>query len=228
MQDQFTGAFTYPDAFGSTPWLAACRAGLFASAAVQVARAYWSAPPTAPYSVASRTCVGSVVVYGGIVGEVDATQTLCFFNCSSYKYLLSMQMPRNLVQGSCRHLLFDARCTLSAAAFVKTAAALAGSSQYSLIASPAAPSGSKTYTQGRMVCTSGLNSGLQRTITNWTGTTFQPQYPWPFAVAVGDGFSFYPGCDKSTGDGGCGAGGFNNLVNFLGAPFTPQPEIQIG
>jgi hypothetical protein len=227
-QDPFSGALTFPDVYGGTPWLAACRAGLFSGAAVQVARAYWSAPPTPPYSVASRTCVGSVVVYAGIVGEVDATQTLCFFNFSSYKYLLSMNMPRNLIQASCVHQLFDARCTLSAASFAKTATALGGSSQYSVVAAPAAPGGSGTYTQGRMLGTSGLNAGLQRTIVSWSGSAFQPQYPWPFAVAVGDGFTFWPGCDKSMGAGGCGAGGFNNLVNFRGQPFTPTPEIQIG
>ena len=229
VQDPFTGAYTFPDVFGSTPWLAACRAGMFSSAAVQVARAYWAAPPTPPYSAFSRTCVGSVVVYGGIVGEVDATPTLCFFNCSSYKYLLSLQMPRNLIQASCRHQLFDNRCTLSAAAFAQTTVALAGSTQASVAANPPTPAGSKTYTQGRMLCTSGLNSGLQRAIVSWNGATFQPQYPWPFTVAPGDGFTFYPGCDKSMGDGGCGAGGFNNLVNFL-APgvYAPQPELQIG
>jgi hypothetical protein len=226
VQDQFSGAFTFPDVFGSTPWLAACRAGLFAGATVQVARAYWAAPPTAPYSVATKTCVGSIVIYGGIIGEVDATPTLCFFNCSSYKYLLSMNMPRNLVQASCRHQLFDARCTLSAASFAKTATALAGSTQYSVLASPAAPGGSGNYAQGRMLCTSGLNAGLQRSIVAHVGSAFQPQYAWPFAVATGDSFTFYVGCDKSLGSGGCG--GFANTVNFLATPYTPQPEIQIG
>jgi len=226
VQDPFTGEFTYPDVFGSTPWLAACRAGLFASAGVQVARAYWAAPPTGPYTVAARTCVGSVVVYGGTIGEVDAIATLCVFNCSSHKYALSMNMPRNLVQASCRHRLFDARCTLNAASFAKTATALAGSTQYSVLASPATPGGSGSFAQGRMLCTSGANAGLQRTIVARAGNAFQPQYPWPFAVSVGDGFTFYPGCDKSMGAGGCG--GFANIVNFLGQPFTPQPEIQIG
>jgi hypothetical protein len=229
VQDQFSSLFTYPDVYGGTPWLAACRLGLFASATVQVARAYWAAPPTAPYSVASRTCVGSIVVYGGIIGEVDATPTLCYFNCSSYKYLLSMNMPRNLIQASCVHQLFDNRCTLVAASFAKTATALAGSTQFSLLASPGIPGGSKTYTQGRMAGTSGANSGIQRSITFWDGgATFQPQYPWPFPIATGDGFEFWPGCDRSIGNGGCGAGGFNNLVNYRGQPYTPQPEITIG
>jgi hypothetical protein len=96
-----------------------------------------------------------------------------------------------------------------------------------LLAAAAIPGGSKTYLQGRVVCTSGGNAGLQRTITSWDGvSTFQVQYPWPFAIAVGDGFAFYPGCDKSMGSGGCS--GFNNLVNFGGQPWTPAPELQIG
>jgi hypothetical protein len=233
VQDPFTGAFTYPDVFGATPWLAACRFGMFSGAPITVARAYWAAPPTPAQIVAegvnARTCVGSVVVYGGIIGEVDATQTLCFFNCSSYKYLLSMNLPRNLVQGSCRNLLYDARCGLNAASFAQTATAQAGSTSFNVIATAPTPGGSGTYTKGRMVCTAGANLGLQRMITNWTGGAFQPQYPWPFPVAAGDTFTVYPGCDKSTGPGGCGGFYGASYVNFFaGAPFVPQPEIQIG
>jgi hypothetical protein len=62
--------------------------------------------------------------------------------------------------------------------------------------------------------------------TMWDGISqFQPQYPWPFPIGAGDTFNFLPGCDKSLGSQGCS--GFNNVVNFLGEPFVPVPEVQI-
>lgn len=226
-QDPWTGVFTYPDVVGGTPWLAAVRAGLFDGASVQVARAYYASPPTAPYSVASRTCVGTVLVFSGIVGTVDCNQTLSVFTINDYKYLLNQSMPRNLVQSSCRHTLFDTRCTLSAAAYAKTATALAGSSRAVVIATPAVPGGSGTYLLGRMACTAGANANFSRVITAWDGVSrFQPQYPFPFAVSAGDAFTMWPGCDKSLGGGGCG--GFANTLNYNGNPFVPVPEISLG
>jgi uncharacterized phage protein (TIGR02218 family) len=227
VQDQVSGAFTYPDVVGSIPWLTACRAGLFDGAAVTVARAYYSSPPAPPYTASSRTCVGSLVVFSGIVGQVDTGPTISVFSLNDYKQLLTQQMPRNLYQSSCRHQLFDSRCTLNAATYAHSATALAGSSRANVVASPAAPGGSGSYQLGLMQCTSGANSGFYRTIASWDGVdNFQPQYPWPFAVAPGDGFTFWPGCDKSLGAGGCG--GFANVANFGGEPYIPVPEVQIG
>jgi hypothetical protein len=226
-QDPWSGEFTYPDLAGGTPWLAACIAGLFDGAIVSVARAYFAAPPVPPYSVASQTCVGVVFVFYGIVGTVDASETICVFTINDFKYLLSLTMPRNLIQASCRHTLFDSRCTLNAASYAQTATAMAGSTPQLLIAEPAAPAGSGTYQMGLVKCTSGANATFSRMTTSWDGVSqFQPQYPWPFAIAAGDSFIFYPGCDKSLGAQGCS--GFNNVPNFLGpGVFAPVPEIQM-
>jgi hypothetical protein len=224
--DQFTGAYTYADVIGGTPWLAACRSGLFDGAGVLVQRAYFAAPPSAPYTALSRTCVGSLTMFSGIVGAVDANQTVSVFTLNDYKYLLGMTMPRNLYQSACRHQLFDARCTLLASSYAQNANAQAGSSRSLVVASPAAPSGSGSWQLGRMLCTTGANATFQRTIASWSGTYFAPQYPWPFAVLPGDGFTFWPGCDKSTGAGGCG--GFANIINYGGTPNIPVPEVQIG
>ena len=228
-QDAFSGSFTYPDVIGGTPWLAACRAGLFDGASVLVARAFYATPPAPPYSAAARTCVGTALIFSGFVGTVDCSQTVSVFTINDGKYLLQTQMPRNVLQASCRHTLFDSRCTLSASSFVKSASAQAGSTRQNVIATPSAPGGSGTWTLGRMVGTSGANNTFQRTITSWDGVkNFQPQTPWPFAPGAGDTFNFYPGCDKSTGNGGCGSGGFNNIANFGGQPYIPVPDIQIG
>jgi hypothetical protein len=151
------------------------------------------------------------------------------FHINDYNYLMQTLMPRNLIMPSCRHTLFDSRCTLTAASFVQSAVALAGSTRQKLLASPAAPGGSHTWQLGRITGTSGANNGISVTVASWNGSTgFQPQYPFPFNIAAGDGFNFYPGCDKSIGNGGCGSGGFNNISNFGGFPYVPVPTMQIG
>ncbi len=227
--DPFTGAMTYPDVIGGTPWLAGCRAGLFDGAQVVVRRAIWAAPPSVPYTQASRTCVDSIIVFSGLIGQVDCSQTVTFFTINDYKYLLNINMPRNVFQSSCRNMLGDARCTVNLSSYAKTASAVSGSSAALIKASPAAPGGSGTFALGMMTATSGQNEGFARVIAAWTsGTpqTFQPQYPFPFPVATGDGFTFTPGCDKSMGATGCA--GFSNIAHSRGEPRIPAPEVQIG
>ena len=228
-QDPFTGAFTYPDVIGGTPWLAGCRAGLFDGARVTVRRGIWAAPPTPPYTPASRTCVDRLIVFKGLVGQVDCSQTVTFFTINDFKYLLNMNMPRNVYQASCRNLLGDTRCTVNLSSYAKTATAVAGSTPNMVLASPAAPGGSGTFQLGLMTATSGLNTSFSRVIAAWTNGTpqsFQPQVPFPLVVSAGDGFTFTPGCDKSTGSTGCT--GFANIAHFRGEPFIPTPEVQIG
>jgi hypothetical protein len=72
------------------------------------------------------------------------------------------------------------------------------------------------------VCTSGANVGVSRTIKNGTGTgVIGVIAPWPFPVAIGDTFDFYPGCDK---DGHLHTK-FSNLVHFAAEPFVPLPDM---
>lgn len=223
------GVFTYPDVVGGTPWLAACRAGFFRSAAVVVRRAFWAAPPAVPFTTASTTCVGSLILFSGLIGGVEATQTATTFKINDYKVLLQQNMPRNVYQSSCRNILGDTRCGINLPSFAKTANAAAGSTPYAVQASPASPGGSGQWRLGIIKGTSGANSGYSRVIADWSAGTpqiFLPQIPFPFAVTAGDGFSFTPGCDRSMGAHGCA--GFANLAKFRAESRTPAPEVQIG
>lgn len=49
--------------------------------------------------------------------------------------------------------------------------------------------------------------------------------PFFFTVAAGDAFTVLPGCDHSTGSGGCA--GRNNLARFGGFPHIPPPEMAV-
>jgi hypothetical protein len=225
VQDPFSGSLTYPDVVGSIPWLAACRIGLFDNADVKVSRGFYASPPTPPYTKASRTCVGTLAWVRGVVGTVDGNQTSTTFRIDDYKSLLTVNMPRNLYQSSCRHQLYDTGCTLAASSFAKTGTVAAGSSRANIIASVTAPPGSATFTLGRIQFTSGQNSGFTRSVASWDGVSnFSLQSPFPFAPAVGDAFTAYAGCDKQMAT--CNM--FGNIVNFGGNPFIPPPEVTLG
>jgi uncharacterized phage protein (TIGR02218 family) len=133
-------------------------------------------------------------------------------------------MPANLYGNTCRHTLFDVGCTLSAAAFQQASSVVAPAPSYNSqnININVSPAAGLTYALGRIVMTSGLNSGLQQRILGWNGVNqIQLAAPFPFTVNVGDQFLIYPGCDKSMTT--CTA--FNNLVNYGGYPFIPVPEL---
>lgn len=227
-QDEISGALTYPDVVGGTPWLQACRSGFFQGAACVVRRGYWASPPTVPQTALSRTCAGSLILFNGLVGQVDCTTTQTVLKISDYKILLHQTMPRNVYQASCRNRLGDARCGVNIAALAKTAAAASGSTPYAVKASPATPGGSGVWPLGMMTATSGANAGFSRVIADWSAGSpqiFRPQAPFPFPVSAGDGFSFTPGCDKSLGAHGCS--GFANVAKFRAEPRIPTPEVQL-
>jgi len=74
--------------------------------------------------------------------------------------------------------------------------------------------------------TSGANAKLSRAIRSYTGMSGGTVLiaPMPFAVAAGDAFTAYPGCDKQMAT--C-QNKFLNLANYGGAPFIPSPETAI-
>jgi len=227
VQDPFTGALTFPDVVGGTPWTIACRSGFFIGAAVRIYTAYFATVPTLPLTATGRTAVGFTLDFNGIVGQVDIGETATVFTLNNFGRMMNAPFPKNIYQSSCRHLLFDAQCTLNAASYAVGGTVLAGSTASVVQATPATPGGSGNYALGQIVFSSGRNAGFRRMVTSWDRVSaFQLLYPLPYVPAVGDAFTIYPGCDKSLGGGGCA--GFGNTVNFGGEPYVPLPEVQLG
>ena len=236
--DPFTGAYTYPDVAGGTPWLTACRVGLFDNAEVVVSRAYFPTPTDPEFSddfgadfdtgplLPSRACTGSLVIFRGFVDTIDLRESSSIFTIRDYKSLLSITLPRNVYQSACRHQLFDSGCTLAAASFARSGEpAFNGSAQNVIRAGPPAAPGSGTWQLGRIVFTSGANQGFQRTIGSWDGQyAFTLVSPFPFPITAGDQMTFYPGCDKQLST--CQS--FGNRLNFGGEPWIPAPEVTLG
>lgn len=222
--DEFTGA-PFPDRIGDEPFLAYAAAGGFSGAEILVERAFFAAPgPAWPLSAAARTPVGMLTLFKGLVGEVNLTSSAVAITAQDYRVLLSTQMPRNLYQASCLNQLFDARCALSSGPFARTGTVGDFSTRSIINAAVASPGGSGTWVLGRMVFSSGRNSGQQRMVADWDGAQeFRLANPLLFAPEIGDAFTVYPGCDKS--EASCFA--FGNHDNFRGFSRIPTPETAL-
>lgn len=214
----------YPDKIGSSPWIAAARAGALDGADVQVDRAYFPAWPQ-PYR-AVGTPTGVLTMFAGTPAEVDCTDTLVALTLNDYREKLLQKLPRNLYQAGCRFTLYGPGCTLNPAIFARTGTiAIVNTPNYGLSAGVLPVLGSGTYAQGSIVMTSGLNAGFSRTIVTWNPNTLAISLlnPLPFAVAVGDGFTIKPGCDRQQPT--CTL--FGNLANYGGEPFVPDATTAV-
>jgi hypothetical protein len=218
--DELTGA-AWPDTIGSTPWLRAAVGGALDGALVTVDRAYfpsWPAPQAIPIAP-----TGVLRIFAGRVAEVDCGRSGAVISVNSHLELLNIQMPRNLYQAGCSHTLFDAGCTLVEANFSITGSVAAGSSQSTIVSTAVTPGGSGTYALGRVLMTSGANTGFGRSVRRWSGGVLTLMAPFYFPIETGDSFTAWPGCDKQFAT--CQA--FSNQANFGGQRFIPAPETAI-
>ena len=221
--DEITNV-SFPDMIGSVPWLQAASGGALDAADFQVDEAYFAGLPVWPMAPGGAVPVGCRTVFAGTIAEVDTTNAVAVLTVNDYRSLFSIQMPLHFYQAQCRHTLFDAGCMLNAASYAIGGSAAPGSTPSVIIGNglPRAP-GSGTYALGRLVMNSGLNATFQRTIKSWDGSFgLYLLNPLPFAIAAGDSFTVYPGCNKVLTT--CQA--FGNQGNYGGMPFIPPPEVQ--
>lgn len=222
--DPVTGE-AFPDMVGDIPWIQAAHSGYFDDADFQVSRAYFSPMPTWPMPPTGAVPLGVKTIFAGVVGQIDATDSVVVFTVNDYRSLLSISMPRHFYQAQCRHTLFDAGCGasgLARPAFAVSGVAQAGSTQSNIVTSGLSnPPGSGTYALGTIVFTSGLNEGFQATVAGWDGINLSLVTPLPFPVELGDEFSAAAGCDLQL----VTCIKFNNSANFGGFPFIPAPEV---
>lgn len=226
--DPITGA-AFPDKIGTVPWIAAARGGAIDGADIQVDRAYFSAWPV-PYRTAVQP-VGVLTIFAGQPAEVDTSDTLVVLTLNDYRDLLAQKLPLNLYQAGCRHTLYAVGCNsdgnMVQSNFAVNGVCIGGTTRQQIAAAPIVPPtapGSGTFSQGKIVMTSGLNAGFSRTVTAWTAPgTFAFVVPFPFDVLTGDTFTAYPGCDKQ----GVTCGLFANSINFGGETFVPDATTAI-
>ncbi len=198
------------DTIGGIPFLQAIRNGLLDGCAVQRDRAFlttWGAAP-----------VGSVTLFKGRVSTIDGVgRTTAAITVASDLVLLDIDMPRNLYQPACNHVLFDGGCGLVKNAFGAAGVVGAGAGPTLVPWTAASPA----YAQGTITFTSGANTGVTANIKGASAAALTLSYPLRNVPAAGDGFTAYQGCDHTLAT--CRAK-FNNGANFRGFPFVPVPE----
>ncbi len=165
------------------------------------------------------TSYGTVHLFDGRVSDFEALSTEIRLTIKSDVELLDIMMPHDMYQPSCLNTLFDARCKKSAAAFKVSTTVGAGSTLTRINTGTAYAA--DYFALGKIVFTSGVNQGLVRSVREYSGGQFLLSAPLVEPCAVGDTFDAWPGCDglQST----CSSK-YNNVVNFRGHPYVPEPE----
>jgi hypothetical protein len=213
-----------PPTVGGYAFLASVRQGLFDAAVVNWSKLFLPFPsPSNYYTWPDTVTYAPVPWFTGLTADSQAGRQSAVLQVDSTISLLNVQMPRNLIQSGCSHILYDAGCTLNKASF-RVSGSCSGS--------PGVLSFNTNLTQadhyhdlGVITFTSGANNGLSRTVRSFAHTSgvVTLLLPLPSAPTAGDTFTILPGCDKQQAT--CSTK-FSNLAHFRGFPYVPVPETQ--
>jgi hypothetical protein len=111
---------TPADLIGTVPVIEHIASGAWDGAAVTVERAIMPTP--------GDISAGTVLIFAGWLGEISEIGRIhCHMQLQSKLALLNIGLPKGLFQPSCRHVLFDAGCTLNRADFQTDGSVQAGS-----------------------------------------------------------------------------------------------------
>jgi hypothetical protein len=212
----------------NAPLYQTVRSGLFDAATVWVFAAYAPLEPevTNPHVNGMDTSLGLETKFMGEITSIkELTRSKCTFDVADLLYRLNLNSPPNLIQSSCKWILFDQHCTLSAATFTVADQVAAGSTQTVLNLTAALGSigtDPLPYALGIIKFTSGQNAGLAAKIKQQNSTTqIVLDLPFILPVNIGDQFTLRPGCDLL--DSTCSSK-YNNRIHYGGYEFTPTPE----
>lgn len=165
---------------------------------------------------------GSLLLFGGRINEVDMSRYEATVTAHSDIELLDAPVPRNVYQPGCMNVVYDTACGVSRAAFTVTGAVQSSPAPTRSFFKSALGQADAWFDLGVVAFTSGANAGVSRTVKSYgSAGAFTLIAPFPYAPAVGDTFSAYPGCNQTKDT--C-SGKFANLARFRGQPFIPVPE----
>lgn len=200
----------------TTPLLQAIGRGLFGGAIVTIYTAYMA---IAQYG----NIIGIETDFVGQMGKIESLgRASCIFETNDLMYRLNIQMPRNLLQTGCRHTLFDAGCTLSAASYAESHTVAVGSTQLLFNLTVASGHAAPYFTQGFVTMLSGQNAGLSLMIKQQNSNSqIQIMTPFLLPVVVGDTMNLFPGCQKNLAY--C-EDVFSNQSHYAGTPYVANPE----
>ena len=211
------------DLIGSITFAEAVLVGFFDGATVELDR-LWQQTPL-------DTSLGAMTWFYGVVADVDIGRSAIRMKVKSLLNLLqTRQMPPRVFMSPCPFTFGGVRCGYNRITGVAADGTTGGPAQITITATTTnqilitnATAISTNYVQGTMTGATGQNAGISRTVASGNGGTALGLFkPFPYPVAIGDTFTVLPGCDHSTGTGGCA--GRNNLKRYGGFVHIPPPE----
>jgi len=176
------------DLVNGLPFLQAIHRGHFDAAEVLLERAFM---PTY-----GDTSVGTIIIFSGRMGDIEAGRTTAHVTVNSHLELLNVKVPRGVYQAPCPFTLYDSRCEVSRASYEQATTVGAGATQ-SRIPVPSLGQSDGWASHGVLTFTSGACAGLTRTINDHAGGVLLIYPPLPDVPAPGDAVLVAPGCDKT-------------------------------
>lgn len=140
----------------------------------------------------------------------------------------ALQQPiGELYSPSCAATLGDARCKVDLGPLT-VSGALTSVDSARAFADTLRTEADDYFGAGLITWTSGLNTGLQMEVRDYTqsGGTFVLALPMPYTVHVDDTYNLVPGCRKRA-ILDCKTK-FSNIVNFRGHPYVPGNDKVLG
>lgn len=201
--------------FGSVNLKTAAHNGLFDGAYLLLQRVFM---PTF-----GDTTLGAVILFGGRFGAIEITALGIRATCTASNVLMTQNLPRRTYQARCTHTLYDAGCTLSAAAHTDSYTVLSAN-RIVVNWVGAALNPPARYLAGTLRITSGPAIGEKMTVSDFSSAGVGIGYPLLNIPEPGDSFTVAWGCDKSMAT--C-QNTFANILNFGGFPYIPAPSIGI-
>ena len=141
------------DMIGAQTWLQAVCSGVFDGALITLDRAFMDM---------DLNVAGTVNMFVGYVAQLTIDRMNIEMTVNSPLDLMSVQMPRNLYQSACQHVLFSSGCGAIKASFT-TAGTVSGSP--TILSFTSAVAGvTGRYNLGTLQFTSGALSGTKRSV----------------------------------------------------------------
>ena len=192
------------------------RAGKFDHAEVRVFLVNWADP-----------AMGALKMRRGWFGEVMLTEQGAFRTELRGMAQALQQRIGEIYSPECRADLGDHRCKVDLAPLTRTGAVTSATDRADFFAMlDGAPTPDGWFNGGALTFTSGENAGRTTEVKSWTAATGRIELflAVGYAIAAGDSFTVYPGCDKRLET--C-IGRYNNVVNFRGEPYVPGIDAMI-
>ena len=155
----------------------------------------------------------------GWIGEINRSDKLFVAEVRSLTQALQQKIGREYV-GTCWANLGDSDCKVDLSAITVTGTVDSVSSLYQFTDTSRAEA-ADWFRYGLLTFTSGNNAGRSMEVKDFDGSTFTLFEAMPEAIAAGDAYEVYPGCDKSLST--C-RDKFNNVVNNRSFPYIPGAD----